>query len=47
MTTLDSRPQADLSIKLIDARGPRFGAILTTLMLAATLLTIPSTISII
>jgi len=47
MTTLDSRPQADLSIKLIDARGPRFGAILTTLMLAATLLTIPSTTSII
>ena len=47
MTTLDSRSQAVLSIQLIDARGPRFGAILTTLMLAATLLTIPSTISII
>ncbi len=47
MTTLDSRPQSDTSIKLIDARGPRFGAILTTLVLAATLLTIPSTISIV
>jgi hypothetical protein len=47
MTTLDSRPSSDVSIKLIDARGPRFGAILTTLVLAATLLTIPSTISII
>jgi len=47
MTTLDSRPQSDTSIKLIDARGPRFGAILTTLVLAATLLTIPSTLSVV
>jgi hypothetical protein len=47
MTTLDSRPQADTSIKLIDARGPRFGAILTTLVLAVTLLTIPSTLSVV
>jgi len=47
MTTLDSRPITQPAPKLIDARGPRFGAVLTTLVLAATLLTIPSTISVI
>ena len=47
MTTLDSRPSVETPIQLIDARGPRFGAVLTTIVLAATLLTIPSFISLV
>ena len=47
MTTLDSRPSVETAPALIDARGPRFGAILTTLVLAATLLSIPSFISVV
>jgi hypothetical protein len=46
MTTLDTRPSADSATRLIDARGPRFGAVLTTIVLAITLLTIPSFISV-
>jgi hypothetical protein len=46
MTTLDTRPSADFATRLIDARGPRFGAALTTIVLAITLLTIPSFISV-
>ena len=33
--------------KLIDPRGPRFGAAITTLVLAITLLTIPSNIALV
>jgi hypothetical protein len=43
VTTLDSRPAADTTSPApIDARGPRFGAVITTLVLAAVLLTLPS-----
>ena len=49
MTTLDSRtaPAPAVSRRPIDARGPRFGAVLTTIVLALTLLAIPSTLSIV
>ena len=49
MTTLDSRtaPHPAASRRPIDARGPRFGAVVTTLVLALTLLTIPSTLSVV
>jgi hypothetical protein len=47
MTTLDTRPSADIATRLIDARGPRLGAVLTTIVLAITLLTIPSFISVV
>jgi hypothetical protein len=46
MTTLDSRPAASRAGQ-IDARGPRFGAAITTGVLALTLLTIPSTLSLV
>jgi hypothetical protein len=45
VTTLDTRPTAPAG--QIDARGPRFGAVLTTLVLAATLVTIDSTLSVV
>jgi MFS family permease len=41
VTTLDSRPTTT-DVAPIDARGPRFGAVITTLVLAAVLLTLPS-----
>ncbi len=44
MTTLETRPTATSG--QIDARGPRFGAVITTLVLAATLVTIDSTLSV-
>ena len=48
MTTLDSRSTAvATSRRPIDARGPRFGAVITTAVLALTLLTIPSTLSLV
>ena len=48
MTTLDSRTTATApSRRPIDARGPRFGAVITTVVLAVTLLTIPSTLSLV
>jgi hypothetical protein len=40
VTTLDTRPTADVTP--IDARGPRFGAVITTLVLAVVLLALPS-----
>lgn len=44
MTTLDSRTAttATATSAPLDARGPRFGAVITTLVLAAVLLTLPS-----
>ena len=48
MTTLDSRTTAAAPARRpIDARGPRFGAVITTVVLAVTLLTIPSTLSLV
>ena len=47
MTTIDSSTSVDSTVQLIDARGPRFGAALTTVVLVATLLTIPSFISVV
>ena len=48
MTTLDSRTTAPHATpRPIDARGPRFGAAITTVVLAATLLSIPSTVSLV
>ena len=48
MTTLDARTTAPAPTRLpIDARGPRFGAAITTVVLAVTLLTIPSTLSLV
>ena len=49
MTTLESRTAADVpsTRRPIDARGPRFGAVITTVVLAATLVTIPSTLSLV
>jgi len=46
MTTLDNRTTAP-AVGQIDARGPRFGAVITTVVLAATLLTIPSRVSLV
>jgi hypothetical protein len=46
VTTLDTRPTAG-SAGLIDARGPRFGAVITTVVLALTLITLPSTLSVV
>ena len=46
MTTLDRRPIATTGSQ-IDARGPRFGAVITTVVLALTLLTLPSTLSLV
>ena len=46
MTTLDTRPAAAAPGQ-IDARGPRFGAAVTTLVLALTLVSIPSTLSVV
>jgi hypothetical protein len=45
MTTLDSRTTSATATRQIDARGPRFGAAVTTVVLALTLLSIPSTLS--
>jgi len=48
VTTLDSRTTAPHATpRPIDARGPRFGAAITTVVLAATLLSIPSTVSLV
>ena len=47
MTTLDSRPATSAAPGQIDARGPRFGAAVTTVVLALTLLSIPSTLSLV
>ena len=47
MTTLDNSPARTRTAGQIDARGPRFGAVITTLVLAATLLTIDSTLSVV
>ena len=48
MTTLDARTTAPAPTRRpIDARGPRFGAVITTVVLAVTLLTIPSTLSLV
>jgi hypothetical protein len=48
MTTLDNRPSSSTSTSRgVDARGPRFGAGVTTAVLAVTLLTIPSTLSLV
>lgn len=44
MTTLDSRPSS-APTRQLDARGPRFGAAVTTAVLGLTLLTLPSTLS--
>ena len=46
MTTLDSRTPTT-AVRQIDARGPSFGAAITTVVLAATLITIPSTLSVV
>jgi len=47
MTTINASTAAttEKRPRQIDARGPRFGAVLTTVVLALTLLTIPSTLS--
>ena len=47
MTTLDSRPTTTARPRQIDARGPRFAAAITVVVLAATLLTIDSTLSVV
>ncbi len=50
MPTLDNRtsvPVPTSARRPIDARGPRFGAAVTTAVLALTLLTIPSTLSLV
>jgi hypothetical protein len=49
VTTLDSTSSAPRTVTAgqIDARGPRFGAVITTVVLAVTLLTIDSTLSIV
>jgi len=49
VTTLDSTPARTSSPApgQIDARGPRFGAVITTVVLAVTLLTIDSTLSVV
>ena len=39
MTITNSPSSTDSSVQLIDARGPRFGAVLTTLVLAIALVT--------
>jgi hypothetical protein len=44
VTTLDRRPMTTPT-RQIDARGPRFGAAITTVVLTLTLLTLPSTAS--
>ena len=46
MTTLDTRTTSAQAGR-IDARGPRFGAAVTTVVLALTLLSIPSTLSVV
>ena len=46
MTTLDSRPTTTRP-RRIDARGPRFAAAITVVVLAATLVTIDSTLSVV
>lgn len=47
MTTLDSRATTTARPQQIDARGPRFAAAITVVVLAATLLTIDSTLSVV
>ncbi len=47
MTTLDSRATTTSRPRQIDARGPRFAASITVVVLAATLLTIDSTLSVV
>ena len=46
MTTLETRTTAGTGAQ-IDARGPRFGAVITTAVLALTLLSLPSTLSVV
>ena len=46
MTTIDRRPTTSAAGQ-IDARGPRFGAVITTVVLALTLITLPSTLSLV
>ena len=46
MTTTETRPTRPAPGR-IDARGPRFGAVLTTVVLAVTLVAIPSTLSVV
>jgi hypothetical protein len=45
VTTLETRTTP--TVRGIDPRGPRFGAVITTLVLAATLVTIDSTLSLV
>lgn len=51
MTTLDdhtrSSTAATAARRQIDARGPRFGAVVTTVVLALTLLSIPTTLALV
>jgi hypothetical protein len=47
VTTLDSRTQPVARPRQIDARGPRFAAAITVVVLAATLVTIDSTLSVV
>jgi Domain of unknown function (DUF4395) len=48
VTTLDPRSTAPVaSRRPIDARGPRFGAVLTTVVLALILLTLPSPLAVV
>lgn len=48
MTALDHRPVSTTSTRRpVDARGPRFGAAMTTAVLALTLLTVPSRVSLV
>jgi hypothetical protein len=47
VTTLDSRTTATVRPQQIDASGPRFAAAITVVVLAATLLTIDSTLSVV
>jgi hypothetical protein len=47
VTTLDSRPAAPAAPGQIDARGPRFGAAVTVVVLAGVLLAIPSVVAVV
>jgi hypothetical protein len=47
MTTLANPTTATAARRPIDVRGPRFGAAVTTVVLALTLLSIPSTLSVV
>ncbi|MBI1378324.1 MAG: DUF4395 family protein [Frankiales bacterium] len=47
MTTLDTRPTPVRADGQVDARGPRFAAVVTTLVLALVLVTLGSTLSLV